>query len=663
MPRKPKAASKQFTLRSGPARLAFRPGRGVFDIAAGAGGGSRILAATSGVILSTEPDKVVTLEGCRLMAVSLVEGRIDAAYKGPGFDLDVSIQAAPRAGAFEINFGLTNASAGALPVRALLPLCSTAATRVYLGVPENRIRVYRNSHFSSGVSNVIGLADPHEEYAEDDRFSGPAGLVAVKGLVRSSLVTGIKCRAEYLTMGFLSGARQFGMLSVAARGGSRGPALSAAALAEGKPIAPGRRYWAEPLYVGFSCDCARGLADYASLLAERMDARRAPEVPVGWSSWHRYYEEVKESDCLENLDWLRANRLRLGLRVFEVGGGWQADVGDWRQANEKFLRGMKALAADVRAAGFTPALWFAPFVCSSTSKVFRDHPDWVVKAEDGLPLVYREEWDRDVYALDLTNPRVLSFIAEVTSAICYDWGYDYVRIDLLAAAAVKGARLDDTKTGAQNLRRGLEVIRQVAGPDKYILASNCPLGPAIGLVDGMRVSGDVAPHWAGDRSILSSSWSLTKFWMHNLLWHNAPDSVIVREGGTDFSPVEAETLANMVMMSGGFLMVSERMSDLTETRIAALAKLLPASTTPAVPLDLYGRSRPAVYFASGDRLLLAVFNWGDSQESYSVNPRKILGAIPATRMADFWTGEKNPIPAGAMRITLPAHQSKILIFA
>ena len=300
---------------------------------------------------------------------------------------------------------------------------------------------------------------------------------------------------------------------------------------------------------------------------------------------------------------------------------------------------------------------------SQNSKVFRDHPDWLVMGEDGAPRPIMHIRERDLFALDLSNAEVLGHIGQVTSAICYDWGYDYIKIDFLHFGAVKGGRLDNTKTRAQDLRRGLEVIRQVAGPDKYILACGCPLGPAVGIVDGMRVSGDVGPVWEGPLSVLNASWALTRNWMHPLFWQNDPDCILVRRDKSDLTRKEVETLANMVILSGGVWMLSDKLADLPAERVEMLERLFPAPTTPAVPLDLYRRSRPAVYFAAGDRPLLGVFNWEDEPQTFKVNPRKILGGVAAAGIRDFWTGEAATVGRGTITLEIAPHQSKLFLFA
>ncbi len=652
------ARARTLTISNGKARATLYPAKGIFDISAGRD--LAIIAATAGVTFADAEEAPVTLADGRLVRSRSTAEKMSAVYRLKGVELELCISIAPRPTAFVIELAFRNTARKPRPVKALLPVCSARDTRVRLGFSPRGVRVYRNGWYSWDHSRVVGLLEPHGECAEDDSFLEPAATVEVRGLVRSSLVTQLRGKGGFLTTGFLSEARQFTMLSTAAAGGR--VVFSAAALADGKPIAPGRTYRAEPLFVGFAENPNAALADYGSLLGERMKARRPSEVPSGWCSWYYYYGGVNEKECLANLAWMAENRNRFDLRVFQVDAGWQTGDGYWSEDRGKFPRGMRALADDIRAAGFVPGLWFAPFNVPPGSKLAADHPDWLVRNTDGSPRAMPHLGGELVHGLDLTNPRVLGFVAEVTSRICWDWGYDYIKIDFLNFGATRGARLDNTKTRAQNLRRGLEVIRQVAGPDKFILGCGCPLGPAIGVVDAMRVSQDVAPNWGGMLGVLASSWALTRNWMHNLLWANDPDCLLLRDAETDLSRAEVETLANMVILSGGSLMLSDRLSDLSRERLEMLEKMFPAPTTAAVPLDLYKRPRPAVYFAAGEPALLGVFNWKDRPSTFKINPRRILGGIPASKMRDFRRGGGESVPSGIISLTLEPHASRLLVF-
>ena len=51
------------------------------------------------------------------------------------------------------------------------------------------------------------------------------------------------------------------------------------------------------------------------------------------------------------------------------------------------------------------------------------------------------------------------------------------------------------ETAASELGRRLLVAAK-AGDDAFLLGCGCPLGPAVGVVDAMRIGADVTPYWS-----------------------------------------------------------------------------------------------------------------------------------------------------------------------
>jgi alpha-galactosidase len=81
----------------------------------------------------------------------------------------------------------------------------------------------------------------------------------------------------------------------------------------------------------------------------------------------------------------------------------------------------------------------------------------------------------------------------------------------------------------------MELIREVNGPDSYLLGCGPPILPSVGLVDAMRVSPDTAPHYepdGDDQSMPSQrAAALTgraRAWQHGRFWANDADCLIVR---------------------------------------------------------------------------------------------------------------------------------------
>jgi alpha-galactosidase len=201
----------------------------------------------------------------------------------------------------------------------------------------------------------------------------------------------------------------------------------------------------------------------------------------------------------------------------------------------------------------------------------REHGDWFIKhSETGEPLRagYNPNWaasdDKYAYALDPSHPEVDTHLERLFRKIVEDFGYEYLKLDFLYAAAAEGIRHDPAMTRAETLRRGLEAIRRGAGERTFLLGCGCPLGAAVGIVDGMRIGPDVAPYWgattgtAGEPgTALAIDAILARSFMHRRLWLNDPDCLMLRAKETRLSNDEREALAWTIAASGGMLLISD----------------------------------------------------------------------------------------------------------
>jgi len=121
------------------------------------------------------------------------------------------------------------------------------------------------------------------------------------------------------------------------------------------------------------------------------------------------------------------------------------------------------------------------------------------------------------------------------------------------------------------VRAGMEAVRRGAGDDTFLLGCGLPLGAGIGVVDGMRIGADVAPHWdlrpgqyapggyAENEPATVNAFrnTLTRSWMHRRLWLNDPDCVMLRTSDTGLTPGEVRAWALTVASSGGMALVSD----------------------------------------------------------------------------------------------------------
>ena len=531
-------------------------------------------------------------------------------------------------------------------------------------LPPGKRRFYKHGWQSWSPTLVLGGDE------EDIAPFAPvidATAARAEGALVSDLVASVYGENRTLTAGFVSTAEQLSQVWLA------GDTLTAASYADELEVAPGESLSSERAVVDITSGPIAALEGYGEALAREMKAVSWPHAPSGWCSWYQYFDRVSEADVLSNLEWLAEHREELPLEYVQVDDGYQAGIGDWLTVNERFPRGMAWLAERIHESGFKAGLWLAPFLVGAKSRLYAERPEWLVRNAEGAqtggrppePAVAIQNWEQLCYALDCTRPEVIEWLEGVFRTVTEGWGYDYVKIDFVYAAAIEGVRQDASVTRAQAYRRGLEAIRRAVG-ERFVLGCGAPIGPSVGLVNGMRIGPDVAPAWyppfrGGKRSGLSFPSALnsirntiTRFWMHGRLWQSDPDCLLARDFETNLTEAEVRTLATVVALSGGMFLESDDMTRLTAERLAMVTGLLPSGEA-AVPLGLTVDELPRALWRQSDGLL-AAFNWSDGEADVSVRlPR------PEARVVDFWSGEEVETMGGELRLAaLPAHGCRLV---
>jgi alpha-galactosidase len=481
----------------------------------------------------------------------------------------------------------------------------------------------------------------------------------------SDLVTAVvDPAADYgVVAGFVTAADQFSHLWFDRDASS----LSAASWADGVEVAPKAVLASETLCLQPSARPALALERYGAVLAREMEALPVTGVTSGWCSWYYYFQGVSEDEVMANLEFLAANREALPVEYVQIDDGYQSEIGDWLTPNEKFPHGMKWLADEIHACGYKAGLWLAPFLAGVKSRLFKEHPEWFVQYATGGPAVANLNWGQICHALDLTHPEALAWLETTFRTICDDWGYDYVKIDFIYAGGIDGIRRDANVTRAQAYRRGLEAIRDAVG-SRFVLACGNPMGPSIGLVEGARISPDVAPYWRSPVTAQSMSLSvpsalnairatITRFWMHGRLWANDPDCLLVRETDTALAGDEVRALATVIGLSGGMVLDSDKLPKLSDERRDLISLLLPVYGKSAVPVDLFQTpDLPALFeLDCGTHRLLGVFNWSDESADVDVT-------LPEGRWHAFelWEREYLGVVSGSLALPTPPHGCRLL---
>ncbi|OGN92438.1 MAG: hypothetical protein A2Z71_09650 [Chloroflexi bacterium RBG_13_50_21] len=488
-----------------------------------------------------------------------------------------------------------------------------------------------------------------------------------------------------LVAGCISTDRQFGQVHSHLRPGQEGLTLSTQA--DGILLEQGESCESEWGYMQLVLlPNPEPASDFVNALAREMQARVAdtPPPPM-WTHWYHFFHDISEELFLQNLDVLADKCSILPFQVVELDDGYQSAWGDWTTTNPKFPHGLEWLADQISSRGFTPGLWLAPFQVIAKSTVAREHPEWLVKGKHGKPIHAGFQYNLFTRALDATHPAVLEHLRQLTDKISHQWGYRMLKLDFLNAGALPGRRYNPKLTRAEALRMGLEAIRQGAGGETFLLGSGCPFGPGIGIMDSMRIGPDTAPSWepyfhwipwAGPlikqepsmpslRNALRHTLNLDV--LHQRLWWNDPDCLLVRDVDTRLTEPEVMSAVTLVGLSGGMLASSDDLHKVSPERLNWVGLLVPNLGLKGTPSGLLEQEMPGRYMvklkaAAGSWQVVGLFNWNNvSAECYIKFEEFGFPVDARVYVFDFWrrkawrTNNNNMVFPD-----VPAHGCKLL---
>ncbi len=421
---------------------------------------------------------------------------------------------------------------------------------------------------------------------------------------------------------------------------------------EGLELAPGASWTLEEFVFAQGANREELLASLAKRITEQHPVKLPPRPPAGWCSWYCFGPRVTAADVLANLDAIA--KQMPALRYVQLDDGYQAAMGDWLEAGSAFGGGVRELLGQIRARGFEPAIWVAPFIAEAGSRVFGEHPDWFVRNASGKPLPSKEVtfggWRRGPwYALDGTNPEVQRHFETLFRTMRQDWGCTYFKLDANFWGAMHGgSHFDPQGTRIEAYRRGMEAVRRGAG-DAFLLGCNHPVWGSFGLIDGSRASNDISRKWVRVRDCARET--LARNWQNGRLWWNDPDAILLTGNLTDD---EIRFHATAGLASGGLMLSGDDLTKLPATRLAMLGKLLPPSGEAAGFKTLDGGVGEIPL--AGARAV-CLLNPDDT-------PRPAHVTLDVrSRVSDYWTNESLGIQTrGTMPLPdLAPHAGRVLI--
>lgn len=408
--------------------------------------------------------------------------------------------------------------------------------------------------------------------------------------------------------------------------------------------------------------------------------RKSPKLVTnaGWNTWDYYLWHISADDVRENMDFIRKDKdLRKRIKYIIVDGGWYHVYSEW-QANYRFPGGLPKLAEMIIKSGFIPGIWTGPFLVAKISRVMADKPELIIRNANGEPVIIDDGFEQTA-CLDPSHKDTHVYLHDLFTRL-KSYGFRYFKIDFLLwvmLAVAKGGRLANPQmTALEALQSGLLTIRKAIGNDSVLLGCGGFI-PEIGtgIYDACRASLDISSYWSNILTIARDM--AIKSIFSGKIWENDFDFLILRSKATSnektmnvykdlrmfvppkpFQPFtlrtgsyignenEIRVWASLIIVSGGSLVLSDRLKALNVKGIKMLKKALEnTNDTPGTPLDLLAAGLPRIWFKKdGNQGLLALFNWTDKKTVITADILEKYG-IKVQKAYEIWSEKSRSLSA------------------
>lgn len=423
-------------------------------------------------------------------------------------------------------------------------------------------------------------------------------------------------------------------------------------------FAPARELRGErrfPLYLQRGGDPLALLAAFGRRQARR--ARPACDAPCGWNSWDFYGGAIRMEDLEREMQALAHLRCRPRLEYLVLDLGWEEAWGAW-SPNRKFPASPAAIARRIRAAGWKPGIWMAPFQVGLYTPLARHRQDLFLRNEEG-GLLIEEGPCGPVLLLDFTLPEARALVADWAGGL-RKAGFELFKIDFVYEQYLRQARHSAGGAGKTEFARLLfQTLRDAIGEEAHLLNCGASQEAVLGLVDSSRVTVDIHNFWGHIRN--NARQLAQSFWMNRRLWVNDPDFALARHHGNCTAPAtnppytprpledarvfwmrgpeasreEMRLWLGVTRLNGGSLFLSDSIAALAPEGRSDLERLFPPLEAGFVPLDLFEREWPGVWLSEDrKRPTLGLFNWEDAEQTLALPAGP---GFPA-RAREFWSG-------------------------
>ncbi|WP_088102040.1 alpha-galactosidase [Halalkalibacter urbisdiaboli] len=155
---------------------------------------------------------------------------------------------------------------------------------------------------------------------------------------------------------------------------------------------------------------------------------RDQERPILINNWEATYFNFNEEKILS----IAETAKQLGIELFVLDDGWfgerhddTSSLGDWFVNKEKLPNGIKGLSNKLEEIGIKFGLWFEPEMVCKNTKLFKEHPDWIIKTPNR-----NASHGRNQFVLDFSKDEVVEHLFILMDNILKDANISYIKWDM-----------------------------------------------------------------------------------------------------------------------------------------------------------------------------------------------------------------------------------------
>ena len=423
---------------------------------------------------------------------------------------------------------------------------------------------------------------------------------------------------------------------------------------ENKPIKPGETVEFEKIVIEEGDNWQDMLFAYGEQIAKIQNIEPRDLVQFkGWSTWDYYGQKFTDEDIKMNVEQLQA--LTTDANLIQIDGGWWIHRGDYLKPRSDISGGMKGVAKIITENGYTPGIHLDGFRAEKETDVYKEHPDWFLKDQNGETLY--EEYEKDgrmvhrIY-FDYSNPGACDYIKYVLKTIREDWGFNYFKIDFMRyglnrdiftmqrnTGLTEIQSYDPSMTSMERTRSGLKAMREGIG-NAFFLGCSSVFGPTLGIVDGLRTGGDISPRmeFYASRCLQNGG----NFYLNKSVVQTDADYIVIRNKydeeaerglfrnahkfGSDITLDEAAMWANYAALFGGIKLSSDNLNILREERKELIPAAFSLNTCDRyIPIDLWDKARDKedafnIMLGTNEQgVFLALFNWNAEELGFKLS--------------------------------------------